>query len=139
MLGRMTDDVAWAAALPHRSGEALVAAVGRLEAAGLTPSLTESVLGDLGESLWRDGGEGPLRDPAGRAVVLGELAAFLAAAVERTAHLRRAALQELAADHSLTAIARQLGVTPQAVHKSLRSRLDPAACRPLLSLAPEES
>ncbi|GGC13683.1 hypothetical protein [Cellulomonas carbonis] len=133
------DEAAWRAALPHRSGDAFTAAVVRLEAAGVTPSLAESVLGDLGEGLWTGSVDGVLGDAAARAVVLGELAAFLAAAVERTAHLRRTALEELATVRSLSDIARQLGVSPQAVHKTLRVRPDPAASRPLLAFAPEDS
>lgn len=134
----------WAAALPHRSGVALDEAAARLQAAGVSPDMIASVLADLGEGLWRGPVNGTstaqsLDDPHVLIVLLMELAAFLSAAVERTAQVRRRTLGQLAAQRSLSEIARQLGVSPQAVHKSLRSKPDPTALRPLVAHRSEES
>ncbi|WP_149204542.1 hypothetical protein [Actinotalea subterranea] len=120
-------DDRWQEALPHRSGSALTDAVARLEGAGVGPSTVAAVLRDLGENLWRTraGGdlvEDPLSGAEARLVVLTELAAFLTASVERAACLRRQAVEELNAHESLSAIARRLGVSPQAVHKLLRRK-----------------
>lgn len=120
-------DVQWREVLPHRSGSALTEAVARLEDAGVRPPTVAAVLSDLGDCLWRTE-TGP--DPSGdvlagaeaRLVVLTELAAFLTASVERTACLRRQAVEELNAHESLSSIARRLGVSPQAVHKLLRGK-----------------
>jgi DNA-binding phage protein len=134
----------WAAALPHRSGPALVAAAARLEAAGVSPEVVAEVMADLGEGIWQGPQEllpagHPLKDPDVLVVVLVELAAFLAVAVERTAQVRRRTLEQLATHRSLSEIARKLDVSPQAVHKALRSKPDPSALRPLVVHRSEES
>ncbi|PZR53856.1 hypothetical protein DNL40_07050 [Xylanimonas oleitrophica] len=115
----MSSDLAWRSALPHREGAELAAAQDRLEAAGLAPEDVTHVLADLGDELH---GQGESGDPLRAALLWGELGAYLAYAQERAASGRRSSYARLAQTASLARVAAQLGVSRQAVHKTMGAR-----------------
>ncbi|WP_159798206.1 hypothetical protein [Puerhibacterium puerhi] len=109
----------WARALPHREGADLDAARDRLVAAGVTADEARAALADLGDGLYR---AGHATDPLRTALLWNELGAYLAYAQERAASGRRATYARLVEDASLARVAAQLGVSRQAVHKTVSTR-----------------
>jgi len=109
----------WAHALPHREGADLDAARDRLVAAGVTADEARAALADLGDGLYR---EDPTADPLRTALLWNELGAYLAYAQERAASGRRATYARLVEAASLARVATQLGVSRQAVHKTVSTR-----------------
>lgn len=115
----------WAQALPHRSGDELVVAVQRLAIAGLGPDDVRAVLADLGDALWGQVEGEVATDPADKmqhALLLVELGAFIAYAQERAAAARRATYSALLDTYSVVRLAQSLGVTRQAVHKTVSAQ-----------------
>ncbi|MFP3714982.1 hypothetical protein [Puerhibacterium sp. TATVAM-FAB25] len=109
----------WARALPHREGADLGAARDRLVAAGITADEARAALADLGDGLYQ---EGATADPLRTALLWNELGAYLAYAQERAASGRRSTYARLVEDASLARVATLLGVSRQAVHKTVTTR-----------------
>ena len=112
------EDVVWSRALSHRAGDELRITHDRLVGVGITAQDVLDVLEDLGDSLLAQGPSGPLRS----ALLWNEVSAYLAFAQERAAFNRRAAYAQLLEHMSLVKLASLLGVSRQAVHKSVNSR-----------------
>lgn len=115
----------WSPALPHRSPEDR--AIRRL-ARWTTPEVVADVLRDSGRGLLaqlagRPGGRDWVADcggPLGAVLVLAEVDAAASALRSTVAATRSRVLADLVLDHSLVELAAELGVTRQALHKSLR-------------------
>lgn len=115
----------WARVLPHRApGDGAAERLARWT----TPDVVADVLADSGRGLlaqlagapagrdWVGGCGGLL----GAVVVLAEVDAAASALRSAVAAARSRALAELVLDHSLVELAAALGVTRQALHKSVR-------------------
>ena len=113
-----SEDDVWRRALPHRVGDEFGVTRDRLIGVGITAEDVLAVLEDLGDCLLAQGPSGPLRS----ALLWIELSAYLAYAQERAAFNRREAYDQLLEHMSLATLAGLLGVSRQAVHKSVTTR-----------------
>lgn len=119
------DPSTWSRVLPHRSPAGAVA--DRL-ARWTTPEVVADVLRDSGRGLLdqvegRPGGRdwiGECGGPLGAVLVLAEVDAAASALRSAVAAARSRVLADLVLDHSLVELAAELGVTRQALHKSVR-------------------
>ena len=123
-------DVAWGEALPHRAGDFSMGPVTARLAARTTPDVVRDVVEDLGRGLltqlWGEPtGRDWLREcggPLGAALVLAEVDAAASALRSHVAGARASLLADLVEDHSLVELAELIGVSRQALHKTLRNR-----------------
>lgn len=129
-MASVTDTEEWREALPHRAGDFSMGAVSARLAAHTTPAVVRDVVDDLGRGLlaqlW---GEPAGRDwlgecggPLGAALVLAEVDAAASALRSHVAGARASLLADLVEDHSLVELAELIGVSRQALHKTLRNR-----------------
>lgn len=122
--------VGWDDVLPHRLHDPALDAVTARLAAHTSPDVVRDAVDDLGRGLlaqlrghpvdrdWVGGCGGLL----GAALVLAEVDAAASALRSEIAGTRAGVLAELVQDHSLVELAELLGVSRQALHKTLKNR-----------------
>lgn len=123
-------DQGWDEVLAHRAGDPALPAVTARLARHTTPAVVAAALADRGAGLLAqlDGlrtdrdWTGECGGLLGAVLVLAEVDTAASALRSRIAGARAGALAELVQDHSLVDLARDLGVSRQALHKTLRHR-----------------
>lgn len=125
-------DPEWLRVLAHRRREpvaVLEAAIGRFQAAGVTPEIVESHLHDAGDRLYAAAASGRVSwaaDFGGErvvALIAAEVSALASHLVTRAASIRAASIEVLLEEYSAVTVASSLGVARQKVYELAKGKV----------------